>query len=584
MKHYSIILLLSIISATSSFAQNDTSVVHRNIKVEKTYVPEIKEMKRPDIELKATEIERDQDDVVYSNFESFITPQSIFKQIPPTDLRTLRKRKPKNGFIQAGFGFPILWNAEVFYPIINKSTTSLVLDAKHDGYFTEKKFIDSDIGLALTHKIGRKNLLFADVKYLNQYYNYYGTHGMTTDSASFYNINDRILRGDSILPSTQTIHTVRAGIGMKNIYPKSKLHYEVAANYQYTYFNSNSLSENLIGLRGGVSGKLQNIHNISIFADVNAGIYSNPENLIPTQSTNNTVIGIYPSYSLKWNNLRLKAGAKVFVSFTDNETQITGSPDVHASYLYNDLLEVSMGFDGEYSINTLSKILRENRYFNPNQTIGTNTSTPFRFYAAANAKPVKGLLVNAFIDYSIINDQYYFVADHFNRLTDASSPSTSGTEMLNSNLFAAKVYNIGLLNVGFNTKYNHKEKYIAYLNFKYTKGFLENANEGAWFYPAFVAQAGGSVEAIDNLFLNLDFSYESTRNYILYDKQGNQQVYDLNMIYDLNFSAHYTILDRYTIFARVNNILGNIKSIRYSRWNGYEDIGCNVLFGINLSL
>ncbi len=574
----------------NSFAQDSTSVnsnldstsVARDIRVEKDYIPEIKSINRPHIEMISNEPEVSKDDVKYSEYESLITPKSVFNPLPQTDLRVLKRKKAKNGYTQLGFGFPLLWNAEIFYPIVNSKTTSLIVDAKSDAYFTKKQYIDTYINLKLNHKLSKKTALITAIAYENSYFNYYGNDNISRDSLNFYNVNDIKLRGDSLTPNKQNIHRAKATFGIKSIKPSDDLQYEAIANYKFSYFSSNNLNEHQIDFRAGISKRLQEIHYLTLFADINSTIYNKPNNIIKPEAKTNTVIGIYPAYQLKWNSLKVKAGAKIFVS-TPNGTTVTGSPDVHANYTYRNLIDASIGFDGHYNVNSISSLIEKNRYFNVNRSLEENTYSPFRTYLTVNVRPISGLLINARANYSIVKNQYFFTNDYFSHISNPNDWTNSTTTTQQSNLFFADVYNANLLNVGITANYNHQEKYIVYASFDYTKGMIKDKSVKPWYLPAFKVKAGGKVEVYKDLYLNLDFNFESPRNYSITNSDGSKTIGTLTPIYDLNFGAYYTIQDTYTVFAKVNNILGNITGIRYQQWYGYDNIGCNVLFGINVS-
>ncbi len=582
----SIALLIATLVPAQEQELSDTATVERTIQVEKDYIPEIKDVKRPQIELKARNISSTKDNVEYSQYDEIITPRSTFTPLPQTDLRILKRRKADNGFAQLAFGFPINWNAEVFYPLVDKSKTSITLHGRHNGIYTtpsnSKQFIDTEIDFNIKHKVSRKTMIFAELAYTNLFYNYYGVSSINSPSTTYFNVNNQILRGDSIMPtSPQVIHGVNASFGLKNIKADADLRYTARADYKFTHFTNNHLDEHTVTAYGGISKSFLKMHALNIYADVNATIYNQPANIIPTQSTTNTVIGIYPSYTLSLDNLRVRAGAKIFVS-TPNGTTITGSPDVHVSYLYKDLLDITAGIDGYYMVNSLSNIIKENAYYNPNLAITDNTYSPFKIYASVNVKPIKGLLINGYINFATVKNQYFFTNQQFQQLTDPTLGLNSPTQTLYSNMFTADISNANLFRTGFAAKYNHKEKYIAYLNFDYTKGVTSAAIQ-PWYLPTFKVKVGGDVELIDNLHLHLNFNFESGGIYKTPNLDGTACISKLSNIYDLNFSAYYTIMNRWTIFANVNNILGNISGLEYSRWYGYRDMGCNVLFGLNFS-
>ena len=184
MKKTIILALISLLAVSNIVAQNnDTTIIDRNINIEKEYIPEIDEAKSQKFPIQTQEPNIPEAQFNYSTYASGIQPQSNFY---PLDAQEQAKQKSKNlkkGFAELGFGYPINWTAELFYPLYNKRNTNFDLHINHDGLYTDNiKLIETDLNILLKQGINRNNQLNFNINYNNNLYNYYGTAPITFDS------------------------------------------------------------------------------------------------------------------------------------------------------------------------------------------------------------------------------------------------------------------------------------------------------------------------------------------------------------------------------------------------------------------
>ena len=191
-------ILLLVISANVIAQNNDTTIIDRNINIEKEYIPEIEEAKVQKFGIKTQEPAIPDAQFNYSTYASEVQPQSNFYPLDAQEQTKPKRQSLKKGYAELGFGYPINWNAELFYPLYNKKNTNFDFHLDHNGLYTQDiKLIETDLDFILHQAIGREHQLNVGLNYQNDYYNYYG-EGIKFDT----------------LP--QIIHRANAFVGMQS--------------------------------------------------------------------------------------------------------------------------------------------------------------------------------------------------------------------------------------------------------------------------------------------------------------------------------------------------------------------------------
>ena len=94
MKKTIILTLISLLAVTNIVAQNnDTTIIDRNINIEKEYIPEINDAKSQKFQIQTQEPNIPEAQFNYSTYASGIQPQSNFY---PLDPQEQAKQKHKN--------------------------------------------------------------------------------------------------------------------------------------------------------------------------------------------------------------------------------------------------------------------------------------------------------------------------------------------------------------------------------------------------------------------------------------------------------------------------------------------------------
>ncbi len=544
MKKTIIIALISLLTTTTIVAQNnDTTIIERNINIEKEYIPEIEPAESQKFNIKTQEPNIPEAKINYSTYASGIQPKSNFYPLDPQAQTKSKTKNLKKGFAEFGFGYPINWTAELFYPLYNKNKTNFDLHLNHDGLFSKKiKLIETDLSLLLKQNINTNNQLNATVNYNNNYYNYYGTSTQTPN----YN-------------SLQIIHRAQAQIGIESTRRINGWAYCINLNYNGMFLHTLPTNEHRIILDSEISKTLgKKPLNIGIFADVN--LLSQDTTLTTT-----TIIGLHPSYDIVLDNLHFHLGAKAYFSINKGRI-VNAMPDVTINYNGGKLFSIYAGITGDYQIHTLSTTLNLCRYFNPTSVgLTQNTYTPANFFAGFRLKPyLEGLMIDAHINYKFVYDDY---------IIHNEADTLPGNY---KNTFTAKYSNTQILTTGMRINYNHKNKYVAHAGLKYNHYTIADSTLTMTNRPSWEIEVGTEMTPIKGLSINADFyaglGYKTMLPTIT-------EAIPMPNHFDLNLGAAYTFHEQCTVFAQFNNIINS----KYQYYYGYENIGFNCLFGIKIT-
>ena len=540
-----IISIIGLILTANIIAQNnDTTIIDRNVNIEKEYIPEIEPAESQKFNIKTQEPNIPEAKFNYSTYASDVQPSSNFYPLDPQEQAKPKRTSLKKGYAELGFGYPINWSAELFYPLYNKKNTNFDFHLDHTGLFTNTiQLIQTDLDIILHQKINNNHQLNSAISYNNDYYNYYGD-GIKFDS----------------LP--QIIHRANALIGMQSTNRINGWGYRADLSYNGMFLHYAPINEHRIILDGEVSKILgKKPLNIGLFADINIlnSQLSTPNSQLPTTA----VIGLLPSYDIVLDNLKFHLGAKAY--FSINKGQIFNAmPDVTINYNEGKTLSIYAGITGDYQIHTLSSTLEHCRYFNPYSTgIALNTYTPADFFAGFRLKPfLEGLMVDAHVNYKFVYNDYFI-----RNVID----SVSNNYM---NIFTADFSNTQILSTGARVNYNYQNKYVAHAGFKYNYYTVADSTLTMVNRPSWEVEVGTEMTPIKGLAINADFYTGLGYKAIL-----PTGVIDLPNHFDLNIGAAYTFHEQCTVFARFNNIINS----KYQYFYGYENIGFNCLFGVKIT-
>lgn len=560
----------------------DTSVVNRDIRIEKEYIPEIGDSKRQNIVYSTQELSIDKSDITYSNYASRVLPRSNFYPLGSQKQTILKRKYQKQGYASLGFGYPINWDAEVFYPILSKGSTYLDVMLDHDGIYQNNiQLIDTKFDMLFKQSMSSSAELYATIGYKNSYYNYYGLDSINNISDYKYIVNGNEIDGNQLLPTIQSIHRAHAAVGVTSTKERNGWEYYGGLDYDMLYLQYNRAHEHMFDLIGGIRKEIAG-HHLVVDLDLNMAFYGLPTAVQTEEMKNNIVLGVMPAYDMKWKNISLKVGAKLYASFMKKPI-INAMPDINASYNLGKILNVYANIGGDYKINTLSSALEECRYFNPYEELTHNTYTPADFALGAMVKPYQGLSINLQANYAFVMDEHFYINKAYECIETPNTVGTPTSEQVYSNLFTAEYSDMQHLKAQARINYNHLEQYIVHAGCTYNYYIMPTDSIQAWNRPTWEIEFGTELKPIDGLSIYADLFYGIGYNTKLPKTDGTHYIKKMNDHIDLNLGASYTIKKRFTLYAKVNNILSLVPSLQYQDWYGYNNFGFSTLFGIKMS-
>ena len=234
-------------------------------------------------------------------------------------------------------------------------------------------------------------------------------------------------------------------------------------------------------------------------------------------------------------------------------------------------LDFYAGIGGGYNVNTLDEMFSENRFLHSDLRV-KDTYTPVSAYFGIKVKPVYNLLLDAYVNYRYIDNQYFFINKDYSAIA-GTVLSDSNDSIIYSNRFNVIYSAASLVKVGIRANYNIRNLLNIQLKGAYN-GWTVYDTDMAWNKPKFEADLTADWRLNRNLTFTGNMFFESER----YAKLGDL-IMTMNPKFDVNVGASYSYLNWLTVFAKVNNILNN----RYENFYGYKVQGLNILAGAAIS-
>jgi hypothetical protein len=215
----------------------------------------------------------------------------------------------------------------------------------------------------------------------------------------------------------------------------------------------------------------------------------------------------------------------------------------------------------------MDEIFTENRYLLDDARVD-NTYSPFEFYAGLKVKPINNLLIDMYIDYRKIDNQYFFVNQEYRCDTVKTEISK-----IFINRFNVLYSGASLTKIGIRANYNLRN--MINIEFKGSyNGWEVTSERYAWNKPAWQANLNTDFKINHDLTISANAFYESERM----AKLGTMAV-PMNPRVDINIGASYSYNNWLSVFGKINNLINN----KYMDFYGYEVQGVNGLVGAAFS-
>lgn len=454
---------------------------------------------------------------------SFDTPE-LNPVLRPLRLKQEDPTQAYRGYVSAGYG--------------NYSTPYL------DAYITSKQDKSKLLGAhAFFSKSGKgpvdgKNSaggtsgISAFAQTFSKEISFNGNVGYQNRSIHFYGYPEGATVNRDTLEQSYSLFNVGLTIGNSR---KKDFAYQLGGNFDYLKDKFNA-AETSVDFDFKGSYKVSDTRSIQIkanFATLNrkdTGVEAKGRNLLQASSS-------YTFYPVE--NLKLEIGAVVAL---ENDTLDSKSfhlyPDVRATYPINEFIDFVGSLSGGMEKVSLQSLANENLWLAPAVAL-SHSNKIVDLQAGVRAKLGSNVLAGAGISFAAIKNMYFFVNDPEDASKFLVVYDRESTER--TNLYASLLYTRS-----DNVRVSLQGDYF---------GYKRDEQPEAWHKPGYRVTVGASYNLFKKLIFNLDMIAQGNAK-ALVDFE-TMETKTLEAAFDLNFRTEYLVSDRFSLFAELNNIMGN---------------------------
>lgn len=576
-------LLLIAFASIPTMAQD--SIVNRNVTVEREYKPVIQSAGKIKSTPKILEPKVSKITPKYSEFNLALNVEQNVHTLPAATPEIEKLSNTNTGYARIGLGNHFNSLADFAFPVVKTSDIKLDFAMNHLGTFGSKAHSATKMNL-LFNKYFEKMDVYAGMGGGHEYFNYYGNNFNNKDSivdlknmsipsitsyteqnlgninrtAGKYTIQE--LANDSI---NNTIWRYNAFLGIRSLPMTTGMRYD--AGIHYNSMNSkNGFIEHLIHTKADFD--LQNGKNrYGVDVDIYNLSYQSNNPAITNFLENYSIFSLNPYYQIERTEYNVRLGLKANFSFAKGHP-FKPTPDIYAEWrVLPKFLAFYSGITGEYTVNSMDKMLTENRYLF-NDVKVNDTYTPFNFFAGLKLKPVYNVLLDGYLNYRRIDNQYFFINKEYKTASISNCDS-----ILYSNRFNVLYSGASQLKIGARLNYNFKNIVNIELKGAYNSWKLDSS-EPAWNKPKWEANINTDIHLTQYFTLSANTFYEGER----YAKIGSTAV-KMGPKLDINVGGSYLYNEWLTTFIKVNNLINS----RYQNYYGYDSQGFNALLGLAIT-
>lgn len=576
-----IYLILFLTFNSGLFAQKQDSIVDRNVTVEREYKPIIQDAGKINSLPKTLEPFVEKTAPKYSDFNLPLTADFNIHTLPAAELEREKRRESKGGFGRVGLGNYFNTLADFAYPIIKMPDLRMDVSLNHFATFGPKAHSTSKGALAID-KYFDKFDLYAGFGGSHEYLKYYGDNfnskNAITDLSSLdqienyqaknrtgINSNLMALRNLTNDSTSETFWRFNANIGVRSLPLSTNFRY--LAEMQYNVFDAhNGLTEHEIHSKAGFNAQSKE-NRLGLDIDLYNLMYRTDKPALLNIGKAYSVLVLNPYFSIERSNFDIRLGVKSSFSFVQGKA-FNPSLDVRGEWkAIPKHISLYAGITGGYQVNTMNATFSENRYLSPGIRM-EDTYSPYELFAGIKVKPIYNLLLDAYIDYKRIDNQYFFVNREYNNSTIITADSTLFTNRFDA-LYSAASH----LKIGVRANYNLRNRVNVELKGAYN-GWVVNTEQYAWNKPKWEADLSTDIRITRDLSVSANAFFEGAR----YAKLGDTAL-RMRPKVDINLGTSYSYNNWLTFFGKINNLINNPYQVYY----GYQVQGINALVGASFS-
>jgi len=344
---------------------------------------------------------------------------------------------------------------------------------------------------------------------------------------------------------------------LNTVNQKSKLSYNTGINYS---FMENIQKSNQHTIE--IDATLSQYHNKELLGgDLFVGAYAFNSVVDSLMTDPKILIEAKPWVKVKGRKWDVKAGLDIVNDHYNDSSFYHFYPNVMFNFnLVEDYFSPYIGVQGKAEVNHYYKLIQENPFVSPNIML-KNTNHIFIGMAGLKGKISQKLSFNFGLDYSIIDNAYFFVND---------------TSEQYDNLFIAESDDVQLFTLHGQVFWD-KSKSLRFLlkgeYFNYTMSVLDKP----WHKPDYTITFSTYYNLRDKFIVRFDvfaLGEQYAKNFY-----GQEKYIKLKGMIDINLGFEYRYNKRISAFVNFNNII----SQKYQRWNQYPTQGFNAHGGLMFS-
>jgi hypothetical protein len=478
---------------------------------------------------------------------------NFFLTLPPleTNIQPFQKRfesqKPElyHSYTKLGFGNYMSPLAEIHINNAESDYRNFGVFLRHQGFYEGP--VDG-ANSAEDHTNVR-----LDGSYFLETTELYGKVGYDRDKYHFYGYSPSMeVNRDTI---GQLFHTLYGNVGFRNINKTQSFNYD--ASFSARIFNdSYAAREHEIGLNTTL-GFRANEH-LKAFVHTDA-YFTTPQDVFYA-NINRNYLRISPVVTYIREGLNLKAGANMVFEndvISNKQSDFHIFPTVHASYKFAEEFGVFVGFEGDVIRRTYYDFAMENPFLGPSQGL-LNTIQDFQASAGLRGDIFDEVTYTVGIKYGQFGNMHFY-----------------GNNQADSTRFEL-LYDIQTQVLNFNAGlgWHFEDWYQLEATADYYQYNLSELT-GAWHRPTWELKANNTITPGDKWLIQASaLAMGGIR--VLNLQSGTTDT--LRPLLDLSTRVDYAITDRFSVFAKGNNLLNQ----NYQRFWNYRVRGIQGIGGLTV--
>ena len=290
-------------------------------------------------------------------------------------------------------------------------------------------------------------------------------------------------------------------------------------------------------------------------------------------------VGLNPVYRFKVDKLSLKLGMKAYLAMEiENDlTDFLMYPDVQLTFpIVSDLANIYIGANGDLHTNSFRSFSEENPFVSPTLNM-TQTNEQYNLFGGINGKFSSTMSYNIKASYKSEEDLPLFVRNNSKSdgVFNPFAPTLLGFEYGNS--FSVFYDDITTFSFFAEMEVDVTKRLVIGGNVQVNSYTTTNQQE-AWNLPKLEGGVFGKYK-IDQWYASANLFFVGERKDLMYSGTFPSTVsgiQTLDAYVDLNLNGGYHFSDFFSVFLKVNNVLGT----DYERFANFNVQGLQVLGGI----